>query len=257
MKILFFGDIFGKTGRRAVIDFINRKKKDLDIDLVIANADNISSGKGPIEKTYNELIEGGVDILTCGDHIWDNKEVEVLLDENKKLIRPLNYPKMCAGEGYKIIKVNGQDVMIVSVLGRVFTTEGLDSPFATLDEVIEKEKCKIIFVDFHAEATSEKNAFGHYFDGRVSAICGTHTHVQTADERILGEGTAYISDTGMCGPHEGVIGVDKNQSIKRFLSAVPINFEPSEGAGQINAVVVEIDDNGKAKSIDRINEITD
>ncbi|OQA52658.1 MAG: hypothetical protein BWY43_00392 [candidate division WS2 bacterium ADurb.Bin280] len=257
MKILFFGDIFGRTGRRAVVDFIARKKKELSIDLVIANADNISSGKGPIEKTYNELIDGGVDVLTCGDHIWDNKEVEVLLDDQKKLIRPINYPKINPGEGYKIIEVDGQKIMIASVLGRVFTTEGLDSPFATLDEAIEKEKCDTIFVDFHAEATSEKNAFGHYFAGRVSAICGTHTHVQTADEKILEGGTAYISDVGMCGPSEGVIGVDKDQSIKRFLSAIPTSFEPAEGRGQINAVIVEIGEDGKAKSIDRINELTD
>lgn len=255
MRILFFGDVFGRPGRQAVKKFIAEKRDELFIDLIIADADNISSGKGPIEKTYNELISGGVDILTCGDHIWDNKDVGDILINDSKLIRPLNYPEVCPGRGYAKINVKGQDVLIVSLLGRVFTAEGLESPFVALEKVLQENKEKIIFIDLHAEATSEKRAIAQHFAGRVSAICGTHTHVQTADEEIMADKTAYISDVGMCGPHDSVIGVDKQQSIKRFLTAMPRTFDVAEGPAQVNAVIVDINDSGEAVSIERINEI--
>jgi len=254
MKVLFFGDIFGRPGRHAVRKFIEEKKDQLGIDLVIGNADNISSGKGPIEKTYNELIDAGVDVLTCGDHIWDNKDVTVILDGDSNLLRPLNYPEGCPGFGSKTVNIKGHDVLVANILGRVFTIEGLNSPFVELENLINESKTKTIIVDFHGEATSEKVALSNYFAGRVSAILGTHTHVQTADEKIISD-TACISDVGMCGPSDSVIGVDKDQSIKRFLTAMPITFEVAEGPAQINAVIVEIDDEGKAKSIERINEI--
>lgn len=253
MKILFFGDVFGRPGRAAVREFIAKRKEELGADLIIANADNISSGKGPIEKTYNELIDVGVDVLTCGDHIWDSKNVADILGNDSKLVRPLNYPSNCPGRGYIKVNVKGQDVLIVSALGRVFTTEGLDSPFIALENVLQENGEKIVFVDLHAEATSEKNAFGQHFAGRVSAICGTHTHVQTSDERII-DGTAYISDAGMCGPYDSVIGVSKEQSIKRFLNAIPVTFDVADGPSQVNAVLVEIDNDGKAVSIERIYE---
>ena len=255
MKILFFGDVFGRPGREAVKKYIGENKQRLGIDLIIANADNISSGKGPIEKTYNEMLDAGVDLLTCGDHIWDNKDVLNVLGKDSNLLRPLNYPKDCPGLGYKVVNITGQDVLVVSLLGRVFTIEGLDSPFRSLDQLIEENKISTVIVDFHAEATSEKVAIGQYFAGRVSAICGTHTHVQTADEKIIGDHTAFISDTGMCGPYDSVIGVSKDQSIKRFLTAMPMTFDVADGPAQINAVVVEIDTEGRAHSIERINEV--
>lgn len=255
MKVLFFGDIFGRPGRHAVKRFIEEKKERLEIDLVIGNADNISSGKGPIEKTYHELIESGVDILTCGDHIWDNKEVAGILGGDSKLLRPLNYPEGCPGAGSKLINIKGRDVLIVNILGRVFTIEGLNSPFVELEKLLSENQVKTIIVDFHGEATSEKIALFNRFAGRVSAILGTHTHVQTADEKIIND-TACISDVGMCGPSDSVIGVDKDQSIKRFLTAMPITFEVAEGPTQINAVIVDIDDEGRATSIERVNEIS-
>lgn len=257
MTILFLGDIFGRPGREVVKRFIAERKETLGIDLIIANADNISSGKGPIEKTYTELIEAGVDVLTCGDHIWDNKDVANILGSDSSLLRPLNYPAVCPGVGSKIVNVGGQDALVVNLLGRVFTIEGLDSPFLALDNLIKENNSKIIIVDFHGEATSEKSAFGQYFAGRVSAICGTHTHVQTADEKILDDHTAYITDAGMCGPSDSVIGVVKEQSIKRFLSGMPVTFDVADGPAQINAVVLDINSYGKAKSIERINEVLD
>lgn len=254
MKVLFFGDIFGRPGRSAVQRFIESKKQELDVDLVIGNADNISSGKGPIKKTYDELIGAGVDILTCGDHIWDNKDVAEILGRDSRLLRPLNYPDGCPGLGSKLLNIKGRDVLVASILGRVFTIEGLNSPFVELENLINESKTKTIIVDFHAEATSEKVALSNYFAGRVSAILGTHTHVQTADEKII-SGTALISDAGMCGPSDSVIGVNKEQSIKRFLTAMPVAFEVGEGPAQINAVLLDIDEDGMAVSIERINEI--
>lgn len=259
MRILFFGDIFGRPGRGAVRRFIEEKKSALNIDLVVGNSDNISSGKGPIEKTYKELLNAGLDVLTCGDHVWDNKDVlSVFHDRDSKLIRPLNYPTGCPGKGAIKVNIKGQAVLVVNLLGRVFTTEGLESPFVVLDEVLAGDIPKIIIVDFHAEATSEKNALSQHFAGKVSAVLGTHTHVQTADEKILREHTGYISDVGMCGPYDSVIGVDKERSISRFLTAMPMPFEVADGPAQINAVVLEIDENtGATKSIERINEILD
>jgi len=256
MKILFFGDIFGRPGRTAVKKFIEVNKHELDIDLIIANADNAASGRGPTQKTYHELIDAGVDVLTCGDHIWDNTEItEVLEDKKAFLIRPLNYPSKAPGRGYITVKVKGVDILVAAFLGRVFTAEGLDSPFSKFEEEIKTRKEKIKIIDLHAEATSEKYAFVHYAGSDVSAIIGSHTHVQTADEQII-EGCAYISDVGSCGPTDSVIGVRKELSIKRFLTGMPLRFEVSETPAQINAVIIEIDEKtGKALSIERINQV--
>lgn len=254
MKVLFLGDIFGRPGRAIVKKFIEENKQSLDIDLVIANADNVASGRGPTNKTYQEMIDAGVDVLTCGDHIWDNSEiVESLENKNSHLIRPINYPDPAPGRGFIVKEVKGLKVLIAVLLGRVFTTEGLDSPFTKYDEVLRDRKEAIKIIDFHAEATSEKYAFGHYISDDASAIIGTHTHVQTADEHIMDK-AAYISDVGSCGPTDSVIGVKKELSLKRFLTGMPLKFEVSEGPAQINAVLVEIDEKGKAKKIERISK---
>lgn len=258
MKILFFGDIFGRPGRSAVKKYIEANKEKLGIDLIIANGDNVASGRGPTIKTYEEMIDAGVDVLTCGDHIWDQSEIiEVLENKNSKLIRPANYPDVNSGRGQIELKVGSTDVLIADLLGRVFTTEGLDSPFVCADRIVNESKSKVKIVDFHAEATSEKIAMGHYLSGKVSAVLGTHTHVQTADEKII-DGTAYISDIGFCGPADSIIGVEKSLSIKRFISGVPIKFEVAEGPAQINAVIVSINEkSGQAESIERISQIID
>lgn len=258
MKVLFFGDIFGRSGRTAVKKFIEENKSKLGIDLVIANGDNVASGRGPTTKTYEEMINAGVDVLTCGDHIWDQSEIiDTLEAKDSKLIRPENYPDANPGRGTIEIKVGSSDVLVADLLGRVFTTEGLDSPFVKADEILQGTKSKIAIVDFHAEATSEKMAMGHYLAGRVSAVIGTHTHVQTADEKII-DGTAYITDVGFCGPVDSIIGVEKSLSIKRFLTGVPIKFEVAEGPAQVNAVIVTInEESGVAESIERISEIVD
>lgn len=257
IRILFFGDIFGRPGRTGVKNFLETKKDTIRPDFVIANSDNIASGRGPTENTYQELLDAGIDVLTCGDHVWDQKEVVNILEKkSSKLIRPANYPKMDAGRGFIECEVKGQKVLIVSMLGRVWTTEGLESPFVIADEIISASKAKIIFVDFHGEATSEKCAFGHYLAGRVSAVIGTHTHVQTSDEKILDEKTAYLTDAGFCGPVDSIIGVKKELSIKRFLSGVPINFEVADGTAQINGVILDIDEKtGETVKIERINEL--
>lgn len=257
IKILFLPDIIGKPGRVAVKNFIAENKNELEIDLVIANVDNVASGRGPTLQTVQEMHEAGVDVLTCGDHIWDQKEaVDLFYDKKLKLIRPLNYPKITPGKGYIKVSVKGRDILIVSLLGRVFTAEGLDNPFTVIDELLENTKEKNIIIDFHAEATSEKMALGCYLAGRVSAVLGSHTHVQTSDERILKGHTAYISDCGSCGPYDSVIGIEPEISIKRFRTGMPVKFELAEGPVQINAVLVEIDEKtGEALNVERLQQI--
>lgn len=256
IRILFFGDVFGRPGRTAVKSFLSQKRDLVRPDLVIANCDNAAAGRGPTIGVYEELLESGVDVLTCGDHIWDQREiVNILSDKKSKLIRPINYPDTCAGSGSLEIEAAGQKILVVCALGRVWTAEGLNSPFELVNKQIQETSAKIIFVDFHAEATSEKCAFGHYLAEKASVVAGTHTHIQTADEKILQDHTAYISDVGFCGPMDSVIGVKKEQSIHRFLTAMPATFEVADGPAQINAVVVDIDEKtGKSVKIERISE---
>lgn len=255
MRILFFGDIFGRPGREAVKRFIDEQAESLKPDFIIANAENASSGRGPTSRTAKEILDYGVDLITLGDHCWDQKDLIDVLEENDtRVIRPLNYPAISEGIGFKKIAKGSHSLTVVSLLGRVFTTEGLDSPFQRIDELIEREDGPFL-IDLHAEATSEKEAIGNYVNGRAAAVLGTHTHVQTADEGILSGGTAYISDVGMCGPVDSVIGVKKELSIERFITGKPLKFEVAEGDTKINAVIIELDDSGKALSIERINEI--
>ncbi len=250
MKILFFGDIVGKIGRRAVREILPELKKEFSPDLILANAENIAHGTGVTETTLKEMQDAGVDLFTSGNHVFDKPEGEILLSQKDSiLLRPANYPPQVPGKGYKVIEVATKQVVIINLLGRVFIREDLDCPFRKLDEIlaeVEKSKPAAIIVDFHAEATSEKIAFGYYTDGRVTAVLGTHTHVPTADQKILPKGTAFVSDVGMVGAANSVIGVSPEPVLAGFLDQTPQKFDiPQEGEVDVNAVFLEIDQKTK------------
>lgn len=263
MNILFFGDVVGKIGREAIARVLPELKKKLKIHLTIANVENLAHGEGVTLKTLNELSNFGVDFFTSGNHIWARKEVFQIFQENKiPLIRPANYPHFVPGTGFKTVLVDSQKVLIINLQSRVFMKENLDCPFRKIDEILKNfEKEKIItLVDFHSEASSEKRAFGLYLDGRVSAVLGTHTHLPTADAQILEKGTGYISDIGMVGLKDSVLGVKKEIIIAQFLEQIPKAFEYQErGLAIVNSVFLEIDPKTKKcvkiKRIDREIEI--
>lgn len=253
IKIIFFGDIVGKPGRFALRDFLSENRA--KYDFVVANVENASHGFGLSEKNYNDFIEYGVNVMTSGNHIWDKKEIFNYIENASCLIRPLNYPKDTPGVGYRIIDCDKFKVGVINVLGRVFMNI-IDSPWDMIKDVINeiKKETPIVILDFHAEATAEKICFGKYCsDLGLSAFLGTHTHVQTADESIIA-GMAYISDVGFCGASDGVIGMDYNTSLSRFLTALPERYEVAEGeVSQINALEVDIDINtGKALNVKRV-----
>ncbi len=261
IRILFIGDIVGKPGRVAVRELLDGLIDSYKIDLVAANAENVAGGFGVTEKTVSELFDCGVNVLTTGNHVWDKREAEPLLNEAENLLRPANYPPAAPGSGFCTVSTpGGVDVAVVNLSGRVFM-ECVDCPFRTADSVLEKidESTSIVIVDFHAEATSEKRAMSLYLDGRVSAVLGTHTHIATADERILPGGTAYITDLGMTGNEDGsVIGINYEAAIKRFLSHIPTRFDLAKGIPVLNGVILTIDaDSGRAKSIERISRSLD
>lgn len=255
MKVLFIGDIVGKVGRVTLKGLLPNLVDRYKIDLVIANGENIAGGFGITDKTADEVLSLGVHIITSGNHIWDKKESIPYIAKKNRILRPLNYPPGVPGFGSIVQTLsNGTKVGIINISGRVFMP-AIDCPFRTGEKEIEKlrESTKIIIVDFHAEATSEKIAFGYFVDGKVSAVVGTHTHVQTADEKILPNGTAYITDVGMTGPAVSVIGVEKEQIIERFLLQMPMKFETAKGDGILSAVVIEInEETGKATAIQRL-----
>lgn len=254
MKVLFIGDIVGKTGRIAVKSLLPLIVNKYKIDIVIANGENAAGGFGITEKVASELFSYGVHILTSGNHIWDKKESVPYISKENRIIRPSNYPPGVPGFGSITYSVKDKKIGIINLSGRVFMSN-IDCPFRVGLSEIErlKNETNIIVIDFHAEATSEKIAFGYYVDGKVSAVIGTHTHVQTADEKILPRGTAYITDVGMTGPADSVIGIDKEQIIERFLLQMPKKFEIAKGGGIFSAVVIEInDDTGKASAIQRL-----
>ncbi|MCK4859163.1 MAG: TIGR00282 family metallophosphoesterase [Candidatus Omnitrophica bacterium] len=256
MKILAIGDIVGKPGREAVKSLLPKLKQKHSLDLVIANGENVAGGSGITPKLAEELFNAGIDIITSGDHIWKRKEVISFLETEKRLLRPANYPQQAPGGGSIVIEKNGIKVGVINLAGRIFM-EGIRCPFKVAQEEIKsiKENTKIIIVDFHAEATSEKVALGWYLDGRVSAVLGTHTHIQTADEKILPQGTAYITDLGMTGPYNSVIGRKKEEVLQRFVVQVPTRFEVADGDVHLCGVVLEIDEqSGKTISIVRVNE---
>ncbi len=258
MKILFIGDVVGSPGRDAVRQIVPRLKKQRGIDFVIANAENSAGGTGITPRVANDLFGSGCNVLTAGDHIWRRQEVLEIINSNANLIRPFNLMEGSPGRGYNIYKTeSGISVAVVSLIGRVFIEASANSPFIAAKDLIPKirKETNIIIIDFHAEATSEKIAMGWFLDGEVSCILGTHTHVQTADEKILPKGTAYITDVGMCGPFDSVIGRNKERIIERFLTGMPIRFELGTEDIRLQGAVVEIDEKtGKGLSIERLNE---
>lgn len=257
MKILFIGDIVGSPGREAIKKLVSPLRQELKIDFVIANAENASGGSGITAKVSDELFACGVDALTSGDHIWKRPEIFELINRQERILRPLNFPSGAPGRGAAVFKAkNGLKVGVINVNGRVFM-EALECPFRGALKAAEElaAETKIIILDIHAEATSEKIALGWYLDGKVSAIFGTHTHIQTADEKILPKGTAYITDVGMTGPYDSVIGRRVEDVLTRFLSSIPVKFEVAQENIQLHGAIVEIDEKtGKARSILRIQE---
>jgi metallophosphoesterase (TIGR00282 family) len=256
MNILFIGDIFGKPGREIVRRVLPALVEQRQIDIVIANGENSAAGFGITGDIADTLFGYGIDVLTSGNHIWDKKEVLDYLPRQPKLLRPANFPAGVPGRGSYLARTRtGEPVGIVNVMGRVFMTP-LDDPFAVAVREIEalRAKARVILVDFHAEATSEKIAMGWHLDGRATAVLGTHTHVQTADDRVLPKGTAYLTDVGMTGPHDSIIGVITEAALGRFLTSMPARFEAATGPGRLNAVIITADPaSGKATRIERLN----
>ncbi|WP_147802294.1 TIGR00282 family metallophosphoesterase [Alkalicoccus halolimnae] len=255
MKIMFIGDIVGSPGRDIWKEYASKLKAKYKPDLTIVNGENAAAGKGITKKIYHELLEAGADVLTMGNHTWDKKEIFDFIDGADKMVRPANFPEGAPGTGLQFIKGLRKKAAVINLQGRTFMPP-IDCPFRKADELIaiaEKET-SVIFVDFHAEATSEKQALAWYLDGRVSAVIGTHTHVPTADERVLPSGTAYLSDAGMTGPYDGILGMEKEVIINKFITGLPGKFEVTKGRSQLNGVILDIDDQtGKAVSVKRIH----
>ena len=247
MLILAIGDIVGKPGRKAVSQLLPGLRRQYGLDLVMANGENAAGGIGLTPETARELIDAGVDVITSGNHIWAQKDIFPYLEGQMPILRPLNYPPGVPGRGYIAIG----PAVVVNIMGRTFIGN-LDCPFQAMDKLLGELKEKIIIVDFHAEATSEKVAMGRYLDGRVSAVLGTHTHVGTIDTQILAGGTAYVTDIGMTGPTDSIIGDDVDAVLQRFLTGVHHRLSVGKGKPALNAVMVDIDQNGRAKSIERI-----
>ena len=255
MRILAIGDVIGKPGRQALDAFLPQMKQEYAVDLTIVNAENSAHGIGVTPETAEELLKAGADVLTSGNHVWAHKTIIPFLDSEMPLIRPLNYPPGVPGKGYIVKK----GVLVVNLIGRTFM-DNYDSPFRTMDALLAQleNKPKIIIVDFHAEATSEKVALGRYLDGRVSAVLGTHTHVGTIDAMVLNAGTAYVTDIGMTGPVDSVIGDDPENVLKRFLTQLPHRLSAGSGKSVINAILVTVDETtGKAIGIERIQRETE
>lgn len=243
MNLLFIGDVVGSPGRDMVKEYVPKLKEKYRPHITIINGENAAGGKGITEKIYREFLEIGAQAVTLGNHAWDNREIFEFIDDAKYLVRPANFPDGTPGKGIVYVKVNNAEVAIINLQGRTFMN-AIDCPFKKADELVSlaRERTPFIFVDFHAEVTSEKQAMGWYLDGRVSAVIGTHTHVQTADERVLSGGTGYLSDVGMTGPYDGILGVEREAVLKKFLTSLPVRFEiPKTGRNQLSAVNIELD----------------
>ncbi|MDO8283236.1 MAG: TIGR00282 family metallophosphoesterase [Thermodesulfovibrionia bacterium] len=255
MKILFIGDIVGKPGRTALKKGLPQLRSQFDIDLVIANAENAAGGFGITEQVGKEILALGVDVMTSGNHIWDKKDAIEYIAKENRLLRPANYPDGVPGHGTIIVKTSkGEKAAVLNISGRVFMNQ-LDSPFTIAKKQVAllKKETNIIIVDIHAEATSEKLAIGFYLDGEVSAVIGTHTHVQTADEQILPKGTAYLTDVGMTGPTDSILGVEKGLVLSRFLTHIPVRFETANGESVLSCALIDIDAaTGRSTAIERI-----
>ncbi|HZW67222.1 MAG TPA: TIGR00282 family metallophosphoesterase [Pseudogracilibacillus sp.] len=255
MKILFIGDVVGSPGRKMVEDYLPRLKEKYRPQLTIVNGENAAAGKGITEKIYKQLLNAGAQVVTMGNHTWNKREIFEFIDDAPYLIRPANFPANNPGKGIVYVTVNDEEVAVINLQGRVFLDDH-DNPFQIGEDLINeaRKRTNKIIVDFHAEATSEKLAFAWYVDGKVSAVLGTHTHVQTADERILPKGTAYITDVGMTGPYNGIIGVEREAVINRFLTNLPARFEVDRsGPNQINGCFLQLNpDTGVVEKIERI-----
>jgi hypothetical protein len=258
MNLLFIGDVVGRPGRRAVAQWLPALRRELRADFVIANGENSAGGFGVTPETFNDLTAAGADVVTGGNHIWHTREAPALLDGEPRLLRPANYPPGAPGRGAGVFAAaGGTRVGVLNLEGRAFM-QPLLSPFDCAREEIERLRAetRVIFVDMHAEATSEKAALAWYLDGRVSAVVGTHTHVQTADERVLPGGTAFITDAGMTGPRDSIIGMSRETVLPRFLTLLPARFEVASGPAQLNGVFIEIDaETGHATAIRRVSRV--
>jgi len=255
LNLLVIGDIVGRPGRQAVRDLLPDLVRQYNIEFIIANAENASGGRGLTREVMQELLGAGIDVLTMGNHVWDNKEIFNFIDDQPRIIRPANYPQPCPGQGYHVYQAGfNLKIAVINVSGRVYMP-ALDCPFRTVDQILSNlPDVDCIIIDIHAEATSEKQAFAYYFDGRATAVLGTHTHIQTADERILPEGTAYITDLGMTGPIESVLGMERQIVIQKFLTQRPVRFEVAKGPSQLQGVVLELDE--KTHKVTQIRRIS-
>ena len=253
MKILAVGDLVGENGVEKLKRTLPNLQEAENIDFTIINGENAASGMGMTSTIYNELNRLNIDVITMGNHTWGKKDIFTFIDD-KKIIRPANYSKGCPGKGYVIINKNGKKIAVVNLIGRTDMGVLSDNPFTCIDDIINTLNVDIMILDFHAEATAEKIAMGYYVDGRITAMFGTHTHVQTADEKILEKGTGYITDIGMTGPEKSVIGMDVQASLKRFVTSLPEKYKLAEGKCMLNGVVFNIDDKTyKVKKIYRIS----
>jgi len=256
MKILFIGDVIGKPGRSAVKSLLPLLKAETGFDAVIMNGENVSGGMGITPQEANEIFDTGIDLITTGNHVWKKKEILDFLNRSDRIVRPANYPPGAPGTGSLTYRTKtGSVIGLINLLGRVFMHETLDCPFRVADSELKKigEHTKIILVDFHAEATSEKRALAYHLDGRVTALVGTHTHVQTADEQILAGGTGFITDVGMAGPSDSVIGMRKEIILQKFKSQLPASFQVASGEVILDAVLIEADERtGRCLKISRI-----
>ncbi|WP_374718450.1 TIGR00282 family metallophosphoesterase [Parageobacillus toebii] len=254
MKFLFIGDVVGSPGRKMIEQYLPKLKEKHKPNIIVINGENAAGGKGITEKIYRTFLEQGAHVVTLGNHAWDQRDIFEFIDDAKSLIRPANFPEGVPGKGIVYVQVEQMEVAVINLQGRTFLP-AIDCPFKKADELIEEatRRTPMILIDFHAEATSEKQAMGWYLDGRVSAVVGTHTHVQTADARILPKGTAYITDVGMTGPYDGILGVDREAVLRKFLTSLPVRFEVKEGRSQLNAVLIDVDEKtGRANKIERI-----
>lgn len=260
MNILVIGDIVGKPGRRALKGLLRDLQKGYDIHFTIANAENAAGGRGINQDVFREIIDAGVDVCTMGNHVWDNRDIFTFIDDEPRIVRPANYPGDCPGQGFHVYTAGfNKKVAVVNVSGRVFLG-ALDCPFQTMESILMElqGKTDLIIVDFHGEATSEKLAFAYCFAGRVDAVLGTHTHIMTADERIMPGDTAYITDLGMTGPVDSILGMEKEQVIQRFLTQRPVRFEVAKGAAQLQGVVLNFDEDAdRIMGIERICQVID
>jgi len=247
MRFLFLGDIVGKSGRELVLSELPKLREKYKLDLVVINGENAAGGFGITEKIHEQLMDAGADVVTLGNHAWDQRELMVSIERQDRLLRPVNFPSGTPGRGAQVVEArNGAQVLVMNVMGRVFMNE-LDCPFLAVEKELSAcpmgEAVDAVIIDMHAEATSEKQAMGHFVDGRASVVVGTHTHTPTADDMILPGGTAYMSDAGMCGDYNSVLGMDKTEPVNRFVTRIPSGrFEPSLGPATICGLAVEIDD---------------